>query len=192
MNSKDLQHLYDKEYFLKRVEGWKHFARKEIYPKKIESANRLDFKGKDILDVGFGRGEILRYCYQNGARTVTGIDYSQAAIEISKATLKGCDDVVTICGDLSSHKWVSPFDCVYLIDVVEHVSSEELSAFIRDVPLHPGAQILVETPCYDHGDYKGMHINYMTEEQIHDVLKTRCRTVRTIPDKHWWICIGEV
>lgn len=191
MNSKDLQHLYDREYFLKRVEGHKDYAQKKIYPKKIESANRLDFKGKDVLDVGFGRGEIMRYCYLNGARTVTGIDYAPAAVDISKTTMKGCDDVKVIHGDLASYEWGQLYDCIYLVDVVEHVSVEEIAAFLDNIPLSRDAQMLVETPCYDHGDYKGMHINYMSESQIHGLLKRRFKHVETIPDDHWWIVIAR-
>lgn len=192
MNSKDLRHLYDREYFLKRVEGWKHYAKKEIYPKKIDSAERLPFRGKSVLDVGFGRGEIMRYCYKNGARYVHGIDYSPDAVEISKTTLKGCDDVVAEIGDLETHKWDTAFDCVYLVDVVEHVTRPELALFMRNLNLNKGAMILIETPCYDHGDYKGMHINYMDEAEIHDLLLMRCSKTITIPDEHWWICIGTV
>ncbi len=54
------------------------------YKKILEGIN---FKDKTILDVGCGRGDVLRYCLQNSADKVIGIDFSSAAILISKIVL---------------------------------------------------------------------------------------------------------
>lgn len=44
-----------------------------------------DWQGRSVVDVGCGTGELLRQIAERGARGLTGIDYSEKAIEIARS-----------------------------------------------------------------------------------------------------------
>jgi 2-polyprenyl-3-methyl-5-hydroxy-6-metoxy-1,4-benzoquinol methylase len=83
MNSAQVQRAYDTNYYLRQVEGWREFAHRRLTEKRKELLGRIDLFGRNVLDIGFGRGEVAQYCYENGA-AVVGIDYSPAAYVIAR------------------------------------------------------------------------------------------------------------
>ena len=101
--------------------------------------------GEIILDIGCGRGEIVEQCVEAGARAI-GIDYSQAAVEISKETVKEGAVIRASATHLPFKGEV--FDKVALLDVLEHLDKEDTKKCIRDVRrvLRPGGTFIVHTP----------------------------------------------
>src|SRR3954464_15738341 len=84
---------YDREYFLSNTcEGADEYhTGRGLSALKARQVRHLEPRpGKAVLDLGCGRGEVLLACARAGAR-VAGIDYSAAAIEISRDTLEGID-----------------------------------------------------------------------------------------------------
>ena len=83
---------YDESYFLTACEGYEEFLDSE----GMHLSRRLDqafaaadvMPGMRILDIGCGRGEILRRCAQFGAAPF-GVDYAWTAVQLSHKLANG-------------------------------------------------------------------------------------------------------
>ena len=182
MNSKEIVYLYDKTYFLGGrskfnrqiigVEGYNEFKKGIILPKKIEGANRGDFKNKNVLDLGYGRGELLKYCWENGAKNCVGVDYSPDAFKIASDFLKDTkvklyNIAITEIDEITEDN----FEVVYAMDILEHVSNEEWSVCLNKIKskLNKKVVFIAETPSAEHGNYLKMHNNYHTKDSLHSL-----------------------
>src|SRR5688500_16859502 len=85
--------LYTEDYFLRACEGYEEFSESqgERLSRRLSAAFAIAAvqPGMKVLDVGCGRGEILRHCARLGADAY-GIDYAPVAIEMS-ARLVGAE-----------------------------------------------------------------------------------------------------
>jgi len=142
--SHTLRDLYDRHYYERHV-GSRELA--ELYftslglaptpftetPLKLANVTPDD----RVLDVGCGRGEVV---FQSAARgaTATGVDFSDAAIEIAndtrgKQTPEIRERVTFINGDAESLPFGDrSFTKVFLLDVVEHLEKRELLQVLRE------------------------------------------------------------
>jgi ubiquinone/menaquinone biosynthesis C-methylase UbiE len=142
--------VYDRDYFLSDIcEGWDEYQQdRGVSFNKAKQVARLDPKpGMKILDAGCGRGETLLACARAGAE-VAGIDYSEAAVDITKETLAEYPDADIRVGDITKLPWPdNTFDRVQNSDVVEHLDAPQtvpaLSEFHR--VLKPGGFALIHT-----------------------------------------------
>lgn len=132
-SSQDIVELYESNYYLTDCGGFQEFKNsggKELLDPRLSSLFLLaNIKpGQYVIDAGCGRGELTYAAAQMGA-TVTGIDYSQSAIDIAtdvlkeeiqqkKVTLKQAD--ITTC-DLGTN-----IDKIIAADLVEHLMPNEL------------------------------------------------------------------
>jgi 2-polyprenyl-3-methyl-5-hydroxy-6-metoxy-1,4-benzoquinol methylase len=118
-----------------------------------------------ILDIGCGSGGLLQYLGKLGFTAATGIDVS--AEQVAIAARRGVKAEV---GDLFDVLERSPdtFDGVIAIDLIEHLTKQELSRFgtLLHAALRPGGIVLLQTP---NGEGVGCgHIVYgdLTHETI--------------------------
>jgi SAM-dependent methyltransferase len=149
--------LYDRTYFLKDDEGgveWVGGLDAAIHP-KFKRALELagDLRGKRVLDMGCGRGDLLYYCARRGAAAAIGVDYSRAAVEIAKETIKRLPPdlqgmMEVSMADIEGFDSTRPFDAVFMIDVVEHMYTWQLAAlFDRLLRLiSPDGRLIIITP----------------------------------------------
>src|SRR5438105_13062475 len=84
--------LYTEEYFLTACEGYNEFiaTEGEHLSRRLNAAFALAAvePGMKVLDVGCGRGEILRHCARLGADAY-GIDYAIVAVQLSQEVIEG-------------------------------------------------------------------------------------------------------
>ncbi|MBI4210217.1 MAG: class I SAM-dependent methyltransferase [Candidatus Diapherotrites archaeon] len=130
MHSPVDQKIYDKEYYLKINDGWREFGEGKLSPRFITAIRHTgvtDFSGKNILDIGFGRGELLVHLAKQGANCF-GIDYSDASIRIAKKFAEENKASVDLRKmEVGAIKFGEKFfDAVFMLDVVEHLTDEEL------------------------------------------------------------------
>lgn len=146
--------LYDKKFFLTQCGGFEEFLKGGIGWKLLYAFSLADIKeGMQILDVGTGRGELAVKCAEAGAHA-KGIDYSQAAIKISKESLKRVDKEVAkrvVFERMDAKKISYPgksFDVVFMIDVIEHLYPEETKPALLEIKrvLKPGGRVIIHTP----------------------------------------------
>jgi ubiquinone/menaquinone biosynthesis C-methylase UbiE len=146
---------YDRDYFLHGCMGadaWRASGGKAIdglYPGMLELADLRS--GDRVLDVGTGRGELLRAAIEAGAAEAVGIDYSEAAIELTERTIAAAGIADRATGLVADARSIpledSRFTLVTMLDVVEHLTPRELHETLAETraKLRPGGRIFIHT-----------------------------------------------
>lgn len=147
--------LYTREYFTTDCEGYDLFLQgAEDLPERIVEALEAagDMRGMRVLDIGCGRGELVCEAARCGAEAV-GIDYSRAAIELSRERLAAAGE--SLRGNAEFHladaKGLAfadaSFDAVFLVDVYEHLHPYEIEHTLDEVRrvLRPDGRLVVHT-----------------------------------------------
>jgi len=144
--------LYTEEYFLNACEGYEEFVESQgerLSRRLSEAFAFAEVKpGMKVLDVGCGRGEILRHVTRLGARAY-GVDYAEVAVKLSREATK--DEAAPIGVYRTDAKHLpypdDTFDRVLMFDVVEHLYPWELDASLHDIyrALKPGGMIVIHT-----------------------------------------------
>jgi len=147
--------LYNEEYFLSVCEGYQEYLTSEGAYLSQRLAEALSVAGiapgMRVLDVGCGRGEILRRTAQLGARAY-GIDYAGAAVRLSRQVAVQYAGEGLPIGVYQASALLLPFqdgvfDRVLLLDIVEHLYPKELAVALEEVRrvLRPGGRIVIHT-----------------------------------------------
>jgi len=144
--------LYTEEYFLNACEGYEEFVESQgdrLSRRLSEAFAYAEVKpGMQVLDVGCGRGEILRHVTKLGARAY-GVDYAEVAVHLSReATQNESAPIGVYRTDAKRLPYPSgTFDRILMFDVVEHLYPWELNAALNDIyrVLKPDGIIVVHT-----------------------------------------------
>lgn len=149
--------LYTEEYFRTACEGYDEFntTEGEHLSRRLASAFALAeiTRGMTILDVGCGRGEILRHCAALGANAF-GIDYAPVAVSMSRQVLETLDRIPNhgrtgvMLADAKRLPYPDDcFDRILMFDVVEHLHPWELHTAMREVHrvLKPDGRFIIHT-----------------------------------------------
>ena len=124
----------------------------------IKILDRVNFENAHVLEIGFGRGESIKYFMEKGVASYIGVDFALPAFELakeyvvhhgfSKARLF-CADAIDFLKD-QGHEITQPIDIVVLLDVVEHIPREELRQTLELLKpyLAQKAIIIINTPVY--------------------------------------------
>ncbi len=149
--------LYTEDYFLTACEGYEEFV--ESHGARLSRRLRAAFAvasvepGMRVLDVGCGRGEILRHCARLGALAY-GIDYADAAVRMSRDVARAESESTGRAGigvyRADAKRLPYPdatFDRALIFDVVEHLFPWELDAALREARrvLKPGGMLAIHT-----------------------------------------------
>lgn len=185
--------LYTEHYYKNLVLGSKEWQAGDLRPEHKKLLSMVDVKGKRVLDLGCGRGDAMRYCCQQGATHITGIDFSPAAIELAKTTLANWFDYDLKCGDALDllPEIGEKYDVVLMLDTIEHIPAKEIKQILARLHnmLNDDGKILVNTPFYKmYEDYveqgvflrpsptdknpltKGMHCTKYTQGRLLDLM----------------------
>ncbi len=144
--------LYDKQYF-ESIDGAHYFAKDKTAPKFLYAVKISGMtKGDSALDIGCGRGDLMMALAQKGAE-ITGIDYSQEALEIAQKTIdKQSEALKGKLKVLHSNATAlnfpdQTFDYVFMTDIVEHLYPSELKKSFEECKrvLKPKGKLIVHT-----------------------------------------------
>jgi cyclopropane fatty-acyl-phospholipid synthase-like methyltransferase len=151
--------LYTEEYFLTACEGYDEFLESEgqHLSRRLRDAFAMAEvqPGMRLLDVGCGRGEIIRHCMRLGVEAY-GIDYAEVATLMTRDVIwqeqELADGQATTSGVLRADAKKLPFpdgyfDRVLLFDVVEHLYPWELQEALEDISrvMKADGQLIVHT-----------------------------------------------
>lgn len=150
--------LYDESYFLTACEGYEEFIESEgehLSRRLKHSFEIADVQaGMRILDVGCGRGEIIRHCMKMGIECY-GLDYAEVATTMTRDVIaqeirEGTK--TEKAGVLRSDAKKLPFpdgyfDRVLMYDVVEHLYPWELHEALLEAyrVLKPDGKFIMHT-----------------------------------------------
>ncbi len=123
----------------------------EIFIRAVRAAG-LKEKGR-VVDYGCGRGELV-YHYARMGCEVTGIDVSEAAIQMARETTSGLPDEVKQRIELKAASVeqiaLAPgtYDVIFMIDVFEHLYDTELDLLIPKFyrALKKDGRLVIQTP----------------------------------------------
>jgi len=140
---------YTLDYFLTDAEGHDEYLATggaTLTPRLRAAVDMAgDLAGLRVLDLGAGRGEVVRYCREQGA-TAVGADYSDAALSLARRILPRPPPLVR--SDAKHLPFAdNAFDVVFMLDIVEHLLPDELAASYREVHrvLAPAGRLIVHT-----------------------------------------------
>jgi ubiquinone/menaquinone biosynthesis C-methylase UbiE len=147
--------LYTRDYY-GQVEGYRDWedTHGRRLPPRLARALRLAKlePGIRCLDAGAGRGEVVFHCALAGADAI-GIDYSTDAIAIAREALAGYPAAMRercefLQMDVRKLQFgAASFDRVFMLDLVEHLTPEELTMALTEARrvLKPGGLLVVHT-----------------------------------------------
>lgn len=126
-----------------------HFEQqKRYFIREFAPLLPIDQRSK-ILDIGCGSGSFLKGMNELGYPDTTGIDLSPE--QVAKAAEFGVANVSQsdAASFLSQHE--AGFDLITAIDLIEHLSKDELILFLQSVrkALKPGGGVIFRTPNMD-------------------------------------------
>jgi ubiquinone/menaquinone biosynthesis C-methylase UbiE len=139
---------YSRDYFLSdQCEGYREY----LGGGGVSHVKRklLDYveprPGDRVLEIGCGRGEVLRACAERGARA-TGIDYAPEAVRLAAETC-GPRARVTRADAAALPFAPGSFDKVFLGDVLEHLTLAQARAMLEECGrvLAPGGRLVMHT-----------------------------------------------
>ncbi|HET7923961.1 MAG TPA: class I SAM-dependent methyltransferase [Rhodanobacteraceae bacterium] len=148
--------VYTDDYYLTNCHGYEDFVLskgRRVGPRFIKALSLAgDLRGKRVLDVGCGRGELVIQSALRGAEA-WGIDYAQAAVDIAARALDEIDDPArprmrVEQMDVKALRFEDGFfDAVFMMDVVEHLYPHELSAAFDELhrTIRPGGVLVMHT-----------------------------------------------
>lgn len=123
-----------------------------------------------VLEVGFGNGGVLGYMRSTG-RTVCGIETNKVLVD--RASCHGIK-----CYESLGEAGSNSFDCILLMDVLEHIDQSEIPFFFGALErlLVPGGKVILRSP--------NGHSPLGLSNQHGDVTHV---TVVTIPKVELWL-----
>lgn len=144
---------YDEAYFLGVCEGYEEFIASEgvHLSRRLRQAFGIAdvTPGMRVLDVGCGRGEVVRRCIQLGAQAY-GVDYAPTALQIARNVGRNAGNDVGNFYLANARYLPFPsrsFDRVLMFDLVEHLHPWELRQALAEVyrVLRPDGKLIVHT-----------------------------------------------
>ena len=147
--------VYDDAYYRRGCMGaeeWSATGGRDPHPVYRGVLALAGFRpGMVVVDVGCGRGELVALAAVDGAARAIGLDYAGSAVALARETLEvhGVADRAEVHLVDARRSPVDDHvaDLVTLVDVVEHLSPDELHATLLECRrmLRPGGRVFVHT-----------------------------------------------
>jgi len=144
--------------------------------------NNINFRNKDVLEVGCARGNLLKKIV--GAKSLTGVDISSTAIEELKRS--GINGYVRTLPNINLN---SNYDIILCFETLEHVY--EWKSSIREMIkiLRPDGYLVISVPLEDSILTKE-HVNYFDVNRLYNFLKRKITVLDIKLFGAWLIVVG--
>lgn len=138
---------------------------------KITVELNMDLNNKDVIDIGTGTGHLLSFLLeQYDFNSITGIDFSESAIEVSKKTLPEGNFFVH---DLYQ-KLDTKYDMILCTEVIEHLLNPDQALGNMIDMMSNDSVCLITVPNGRIDQYEG-HINFWSPESWEVFIKNNCK-----------------
>lgn len=154
MKSTDVKTIYDNNYFLNAVDGYKEFSKFDgtdafLFPRYQRNIELLNLcQEHKLLEIGCGRGEICIFHALRGG-VAKGVDYSADAINLAKEKAAQLNVQVEFLESSFDELKELPasYDRILASEFIEHISQNEGQEFFREAffMLKPRGKLLVFT-----------------------------------------------
>lgn len=142
--------------------------RKAAFKKLVSN---ISFQDKQILEIGFGAGEMLRWFHAQGAKT-TGVDFSPLALDMAKERL----DIYGVLNDIklySNTELIEPssIDVLCAFEVLEHIKDDVKTLDNWINLLKPQGSLIISVPAHmskwnESDEWAGHYRRYEKKELI--------------------------
>jgi len=119
----------------------------QLYTHFLSVVPIAEYRDKSVLDVGCGRGDLLRHLIEAGCRNIAGFDFSAAAVEQGRKLLGVSAKIKQGSVDNANLYQPGTFDLAFMTDVVEHLPPNVLHAGLSNVRrwLKPSGRLVIHT-----------------------------------------------
>jgi len=112
--------------------------------------DHLPSRQSQILEIGCGKGYILKWLKNNNFTKIEGVDLSPEDVKIAKEYV-GINNIYygDVFNYLSNKK--STYDCILGKDILEHIEKNKLEEFLNIIKdaLKPGGKVIFQVPNMD-------------------------------------------
>ncbi|HEC35149.1 MAG TPA: class I SAM-dependent methyltransferase [Anaerolineae bacterium] len=141
------EEMYDSRSVWDRT--WRRHEAKPAWEyvfRKLQSL--LDFAGKEILELGSGKGSLSYHALCAGAKRVTLVDFSAEALALARRVFADHppEKISYVEADLLSVDLGSNFDIVMSLGVVEHFRGEDLVRCVQQHAHHSRDAVAICVP----------------------------------------------
>jgi 2-polyprenyl-3-methyl-5-hydroxy-6-metoxy-1,4-benzoquinol methylase len=132
---------------------------------------------KDVLDIAIGSG-YGSYLMSHFAKSISGYDYSQEAIDEANLFPYKCDTFIEV-RNLEEDKSLSnpkheTFDVVTFFETIEHLSNPEVLLKNIKTVMNPGGVIYISTPNdLNQDDHNKWHKTHFDFYSLHNLLSEK-------------------
>jgi ubiquinone/menaquinone biosynthesis C-methylase UbiE len=123
-----LPQKYTEEYFMTDCDGYDSFLAGSTSLRLMKALSSLNPQtNQRILDVGCGRGEIVKECNKVGSMAI-GVDYADASMKIAKTispVVKACATYLPFRDDF--------FDKIVFLEVIEHLDRKDSEKALSEI-----------------------------------------------------------
>lgn len=104
--------------------------------------------GRDVFEIGCGRGAMARHLVEMGARSVTAADFSPSAVRQAQNLLEGTSATAAVEDIQQISHGDASFDTVISFETIEHVPNPRRAVAELARVLRPGGTLILTTPNY--------------------------------------------
>jgi len=135
----------------------RHYAASKYYFLWALVASKILSLGprpKHVLDLGCGTGQFGALLWDQGVTGYTGVDFSYEAIRLANRALP--EHYFLIQGNLLVASWPRDYDCVVLIETLEHIE-RDMAVLAK---IKPGVPVVLTVPDFA----SESHVRYFENE----------------------------
>lgn len=127
------------EDFYKTYEKFKAYERLDLHDKHIRWYDREFWApmgcdaAKSVLEIGCGTGHFLSYLKRKGVERFIGVDLDPRVVDFLDPEISDHVRIADVRDFISGQDGEPPFDCIVMLDALEHFSPFEAVALLQSL-----------------------------------------------------------